>query len=129
MALIYRIKGFDSIWIFNVICYSMIGLLTYFISKKRSNNYVFSFLLTIMVIAFGATFISTRAQILSFIISILEKYYIGKFMEDGKFKNGLIIIIILSILLVNLHQATWIFFFVLFLPTLAKHFISLLLKN
>lgn len=128
MALVYRIKGFDSIWIFNVICYSIIGVLTYFFSKKRSNNYLFSFLLTIMTIAFGATFISPRAQILSFIIFILEKYFIDKFLENGKIKYG-ILIIILSTILVNIHLATWIFFFVLFLPSIAEHFISLFLKK
>lgn len=128
MALVYRIKGFDSIWLFDVICYSTIGLLTYFFSKKRSNNYVFSFLLTIMTIAFGATFISPRAQILSFIIFILEKYLIDKFLDEGKYKYGLLIIL-LSAILVNIHLATWIFFFVLFLPSIAEHFITLLLKR
>lgn len=127
-ALIYRINGFASIWFFNATCFSIIGILTYFLSKKRSNNYFFSFLLTIMIIAFGATFISPRAQIISFIFFILEKEFIDKFLETGNKKYS-ILIILLSILLVNIHLATWIFFFVLFLPSIAEHFITYILKK
>jgi len=126
--LLYKFKGFDALYIFNVICYSIIGILTYFISKKRTNNYLFSFILTIFVTTFLITFITTRAQIVSYIIFIIEKYFLDKFLEDGKKKNAFIIIL-MSLLLVNLHLATWIFFFILFLPPIASHYISFLLKK
>lgn len=128
ISILYKIKGFDALYIFNIICYSVIGLLSYFISKKRTNNYVFSFVLTIMVIGFLVPYITTRAQIISFIIFIIEKYCLDKYLENGSKKNALIIIL-MSLLLVNIHLATWIFFFVLFLPPIASHYLSLLLKK
>ena len=47
---------------------------------------------------------------------------------DGNKKYALIIIL-LSILLVNVHLATWIFFFILFLPPIANHYLTLIIKK
>lgn len=128
MSVLYKIRGFSAIYCLNIIFYSIIGILIYQISKERTKNYVFSFILTIMAIGFLSPFITARAQVISFIIFIIEKYFLDKFLENGKFKNA-IMIILMSLLLVNMHLATWIFFFVLFLPPIVSHYITLLIMK
>ncbi len=128
ISILYNFKGFPALYISNIFFYSIIGFLIYFISKQRTNNYLFSFVLTIIIIGFLTPFVTTRAQMISFIIFILEKYFLDKFLQDGKLKDALVIIL-LSILLINVHLATWIFFYVLFLPPIAGHYLSLLLKK
>ena len=128
MSILYKIKGFNAIYIFDMICFSIIGLLIYFISKKKTKNYLFSFLITIFSIGFLSPFISARAQVISYIIFILEKYFLDKYLNNGKLKN-VFILILLSILLVNVHLGTWIFFFILFLPPIVSHYITLFIKK
>jgi len=52
-------------------------------------------------------------------------FFIEKFIENRKIGYGLGLIII-SILIANLHVATWPFFFVLFLPYIAEYLISVI---
>ena len=128
MSIIFKLQGFNAIYVMNIVLYSTIGILIYYFSNQKTKNYLFSFILTIMTVGFMMAFITARAQIVSFIIFLLEKHFLDKLLEDGKVKNGLILIL-LSIILINIHLATWIFFFVLFLPPIASHYLSLLLKK
>ena len=105
IALIYNFFNFKGLYTLTIILYFIIGLLIYFFSKKRTKNYLFSFILTMIIICSLASFITIRAQIISFIIFLIEKYFLDKFISDGKKKDALIIIL-LSFILVNVHLAT-----------------------
>ncbi len=128
ISLLFKVGRFRLLYISNIVFYSFIGMMIYFISKRRSNNYLFSFVLTILTLGFLMPFIVTRAQLISFIIFILEKYFIDKFLETGD-KRDAFAIVLLSLILVNVHLATWIFFFILFLPSIASHYLTLLVKR
>ena len=126
--ILYRLGQFKALYISNIFFYCTIGILIYFATKKRSENYLFAFILTIVTLGFLMPFVQTRAQLVSFLIFIIEKENIDKFLENPRPKYALNIIL-LSLLLVNIHLATWIFFFVLFLPSIASHYLTLLIKK
>ena len=67
---------------------------------------------------------TARAQVVSYILFILELFFIEKFLSSSN-KKYLIAFPILSLLIVNMHCAVWIFFFLLFLPYICEYFISL----
>lgn len=127
-AIVYNFSNFKGLYILTIIFYFAIGLLIYFFSKERTKNYFFSFVLTLIIICSLAPFMTIRAQIISFIIFLLEKYFLDKFLLNGN-KKYAFIIILLSLILVNVHLATWIFFFVLFIPPIVNHYFTLIIKK
>jgi len=60
--------------------------------------------------------------------AFIENQDLIKFIENRKIIYGAILILI-SLLIANLHVATWPFFFVLFVPYLVEYFISLDIIN
>ena len=68
-------------------------------------------------------FIAARAQLVTFIIFVLELFFIEKFLENKKIGYA-IGLIILPILIANLHCAVWPFYFVLFLPYVGEYVIA-----
>ena len=78
----------------------------------------------IVVITIGSmyllkSYIAARAQLVTFILFTIFIYFIEKFLETRKIKYALGMITI-SLLVANMHVATWPFLFVLFLPYIAE---------
>ena len=70
-------------------------------------------------------YITARAQLVTFILFILQIFAIEKLIETKQKRYGLALIII-SILVANLHVAVWPFTFVLYLPYIAEYIIAIL---
>lgn len=120
--LIFNLTGFQGLYYTTIIIYIIIGLLLYFLNKNLSKNSFISGIFTIAALICLNSFITVRAQIVSYILFIIELFLIEKFMTTNKNKY-LICLPIISLLIVNMHCAVWPFFFILFLPPIAEQII------
>lgn len=122
---IYAIGGFKEIYIITCALSVILGISIFLVNSKLTKNKSISFIITIGAIYVLKPYIAARAQLVTFILFIWEIFFIEKFIENRKIGYGIGLIII-SVLIANLHVATWPFFFVLFLPYIAEYLISLI---
>lgn len=123
--LIYSISGFRGIYITTCILSAILGISIFIVNFKLTKNKSISFIVTIGALYMLQDYITARAQLVTFILFIWELFCIEKFIENRKIGYGISLIII-SLLIANLHVATWPFFFVLFLPYIAEYFMAVL---
>ena len=122
---IYAIGGFKGIYIITCALSVILGISIFLVNSKLTKNKSISFIITIGAIYVLKPYIAARAQLVTFILFIWEIFFIEKFIENRKIGYGIGLIII-SVLIANLHVATWPFFFVLLLPYIAEYLISLI---
>ncbi len=115
MYLIYLIGNWNGIYISTCVFVSILGVVIYFTNIKISNNYLSSFILTILTLFLLRNFIVPRAQLVTFILFAITIYCLEKITVDSSKKYG-IMLFILSLLIANLHCAVWPFFIILFFP-------------
>lgn len=120
--LIYNIGGHLGIYISTIVLAAILGIIIYCMNDKFTNNKPISFVLTIAAMYLLKNFIAARAQLFTFILFALEVLFIEGFLESGK-KRYAIGLIIIPILLANFHVAVFPFYFVLYLPYIAEYII------
>ncbi len=120
--LIYNIGGHLEIYISTIVLAAILGIIIYYMNDKFTNNKPISFVLTIAAMYLLKNFIAARAQLFTFILFALEVLFIEGFLESGK-KRYAIGLIIIPILLANFHVAVFPFYFVLYLPYIAEYII------
>lgn len=125
---IYSLFNFNGVFIFNLIIYSIFGCVVFFINNKRINNCLISFVVTLFVIIISSYAFGSRVQSITYILFLLEIYFLEKLYVDGKKKYALYLLII-SILIVNLHMPLWIFSLILFLPYIFEYLINKVLSK
>ena len=126
---IYNAYDWDGIYVSTIVFTAILGMSIYLLCNKLSkNNTVISFLGTMLAMYCLKPYITARAQLVTFILFVLTVYFIEKFLEKGK-KRYVIPLIIIPILIANLHVAVWPFYFVLYLPYIAEYILSLQLIN
>ncbi len=123
--LIYSIAGFKGIYITTCILSAVLGISIFLVTSRLTKVKSISFIITIGTLYVLQDYITARAQLVTFILFIWELFCIEKFIENRKAIYGILLIAI-SILIANLHTATWPFFFVLFLPYIAEYFIAII---
>ena len=123
VAKLYNLFDFHGIYIFVNCITSLIGLSLFYILIKQKNSKLLSFLLVLFTMYLTRSMYIARAHIISFFIFIWEYYFIEKLL-DTKQKRYIIILMILSILLANVHASVYPLFFVMFLPYLAEEICS-----
>lgn len=123
--LIYSIGGITGIYVSTCIFAIILGISIYKINSNLVQNKVISFLITLVAMYMLRDFITARAQLITFILFILQIYCIEKLINTSqkKYAVGLIVI---SILIANLHVAVWPFSFVLYLPYIVEYIVSIL---
>lgn len=121
--LVYGLAGFKGIYILTCILSAILGVSIFLVNSKLTKNKAVSFIVTIGSLYMLQSYIAARAQLVTFILFIWEIYCIEKFIENRKVWYGISLIII-SLLIANLHVATWPFFFVLFLPYIGEYIIA-----
>ena len=72
-------------------------------------------------------YIAARAQLVTFILFVLQIFFIEKLIQTKNKKYGIGLIAI-SIIIANLHVAVWPFMFVLYLPYIAEYIIAIILS-
>jgi len=125
---IYNFFGYTGLYISSIVLFFVLLFLIFKCSLKLTNCYIVSLVIGILCVLALANFATARAQLVSFILFILEIYFLEMFIknENKKYVIGLILI---PLLLCNIHVAVFPFYFILFLPYLAEGIISIILKK
>lgn len=119
------IGGFNAIYIATIILAMILGVLLYFVASKLCKNQLIAFLITFACIYLLQNFIAARAQLVTYILFVLQILFIEQFLETKK-KRYAVGLIIIPIIIANVHLAVWPFYFVLFLPYVAEYLIALI---
>lgn len=126
ITLIYNLNGWQSVYISTAIFASILGIAIYKVNKSLCKNQIISFFIAVGTMYLMKSYITARAQLVTYIIFILVLYFIEKFLEDPRKIRYGIGIILSSILVANLHVAVWPFIFVLSLPYIGEYIISII---
>lgn len=118
-AISIDVGGYATIYILTCLLATILGITLFKINKKICKNTIISFAITLLTIYSLKEYIAARAQLVTFILFALEIYFIESFLDTGK-KRYAIGLIIIPILMANLHLAVWWFYFVLYLPYIAE---------
>ncbi len=128
-GLIYDFAGgFTGIYIATVLLAMIMGILLYVTNKKISKNEIISFLMTMVQLYMLKSYICARAQLVTFSLFIITVLIIECFLEKPKWWHGAILVGI-SLLIANLHVATWPFYFVLYLPFIGEYIVSVIFEG
>ena len=126
--LIYNIAGFTSLYIFNIFCFITLITLIFYFNYKNNNSKFIALVFSILSIFTLSFYIATRAQVMSYLIFILEYIFITNYLKKANIKY-LIGLVLLSTLLCNMHVAVWPFFFIIFLPFIAEYLLAIIFKK
>ncbi len=123
--LIFSLFGYIGLYISSMVILFVILLLVFKTNKKITGNYMVSAFATFICGLAISGYVTARAQSISYILFVLEIYFIESFLKSGK-KRNLIGLILISLIICNIHVAVWPFYFILYLPYLAEYVISLI---
>lgn len=126
MNFIYKIGGWEGIYISTLVLASILGLVMYFTNVKMCKNHIIPFVLTIGALYLMKSYIAARAQLITFILFSLTVFFIERFLKNRKMGYAIGLILI-SLLIANLHVAVWPFYFVLFMPAIVEYLICVIL--
>ncbi len=125
---IYNVFSWDGIYASTIVFGALLGIFMYMVCNKLSKNSLFSLVGTLLGMYCLKPYIAARAQLVTFILFLITILCIEKFLDTGKKRYGILLILI-PILIANLHVAVWPFYFVLYLPYIAEYIISLDIIN
>ena len=126
--LLYHLFGYPGLYISSIIFLYIILLFVFKINIKNTNNYPMSALGVFLCALAISSFVTARAQLISFILFATEIYFIESFLKNGN-KRYLIGLLLISLILCNIHVAVWPFYFILYLPYLAEYLVSIICKK
>lgn len=126
--LIYNVFGFIGIYISSIILGIVLGLSIYFVASKISKNNLISFFMTLLIMFLGRSFITARAQLVTFILFVWTIYFIEMFLNTKKKRYALGLILI-PIAVANVHAAVFPFYFILYLPYIGEYIVALLAEK
>ena len=127
MSLLFDfLGGWTAIYVSTMTLSCALGILLYFTLKKVTKNSLISFIIALGQMYLMGNYIAARAQLVTFVLFVLTVLLIEKFLESGK-KRYAIGLIIIPILIANFHSAVWPFYFVLFMPYIGEYIIRLII--
>lgn len=121
--LVYMIGGYNGIYISSIVLFLILLGLVFKTNRKITGNYSVAAFATLICALAVSGFATARAQLASFLVFVLEIYFIEMFLKNGK-KRYLGGLLLLSLILCNIHVAVWPFYFILYLPYLTEYGIS-----
>ena len=81
---IYDFGGFNALYISNIIVFIVISLIFYFMNLKQNKSYFLSLLFSIITVIMLARFIAMRAQLITYLLFLLEILFIERLLKTGK---------------------------------------------
>lgn len=117
--IIHKYFSFTGLYALTLLFSIFISIATYKLCMLLSNE---SKVISISIVLISTAimmlvFAVPRPQIFSYLIFILEIMFLEKHLKTNRYKY-IVFIVLLSIILINLHAALWVFFFLLFIPYL-----------
>lgn len=125
---IYDIGGFEGLYISTIIIFILIGITFYFTSLKHNKSYFLSLLFSILAIIMLARFVTARAQLITYLLFVVEIFLIEQLLKKGQ-KKYIFALMLICLLVANLHAAVWPFYFILMLPYLFEYLIAAIMKK
>ena len=125
MYIIYDTSGFFGIYVSTMVFASILGIVIFTLSYKKSKDGVISTALTIFAIYTMRDFIAARSQLVTFILFGLEILWIEDFLETRK-KRYAIGLVLIALAIANLHCAVFPFYFILYMPYVAEFLLEVL---
>jgi len=114
-----------GIYLSTVILSALLGVALYITNTKVNKKPLFSFVFTIGIMFLMGDFIAARAQLVTFILFILEILFVECFLETKK-KRYILGLMLIALLIANMHAAVFYFFFILLMPYIAEYLIIVL---
>ena len=122
--LVYAISGNywgTGLYISTIVLSVVLGISLYKTSLKLSkDNRVVSFVVTLFALYLMKSYIAARAQLVTFILFVLEILFIEKLLETNKKRYGFVLLLI-AFLIVQFHCAVFPMFFVFAAPYIAEY--------
>ncbi|MDR1764204.1 MAG: hypothetical protein LBR64_09710 [Dysgonamonadaceae bacterium] len=126
LGFLYNLGGFSAVCISTIVICCVLGIVIYFVNVSLSGNRAVSmFVALFIILLLGRDYITARAQLASYILFLLEYYFIEKYLS-GKSLRYAVGLVLIAVALANIHIAVWPFFFVLFLPYFGEYFVAAL---
>ena len=122
---LYDLGGLNALYVTNIIVFIAIGVSFLLINLKQNKSYFLSLLFTILAVIMLARFVTMRAQLITYLLFLLEIFFIERLIKKGS-KGYIIGMFIISILIANLHAAVWPMYFILMLPYLFEYLVSII---
>ena len=123
MYLVFMLGGFNGLYISTIVLTMVLGIIMYLTNAKLTKNTVIPFFTTILMLFVGRMFFTARAQLITFILFVLEIYYIERFLETKK-KRFAVGLLLIPVAIANIHAAVFPFYFILYMPYIAEYAIS-----
>jgi len=121
--IIYNFFGYTGIYISSILLLLLLLLIVFKTNIKNCNNISIAAFGTFICALSISSFVTARAQLVSFILFALQICFIEMFLKQNK-KKYLCGLLLISLMLCNIHVAVWPFYFILYLPYLAEYLIS-----
>ena len=122
---LYDLGGLNALYVTNIIVFIAIGVSFLLINLKQNKSYFLSLLFTILAVIMLARFVTMRAQLITYLLFLLEIFFIERLIKKGS-KGYIIGLFLISILIANLHAAVWPMYFILMLPYLFEYLVSII---
>ena len=121
--IIYKYLGEIGLRLLSVLILFLITVVVHKLCMLISNNkfYLSSIITFIITVSLSILFIVSRPQIFTYLILILELYFLELYIKNNN-KKYLYPLPILSLLLINLHASMWFMLFLFMLPYLIDSF-------
>lgn len=119
VAGIYNIFGFTGLYIFTLVIAELIALTLFTTISKKGGNKIVAFAVTLFAMVTLSSYITCRAQIVSYLLFALEMYSIQKLMETGQ-KRYSVYLIAISYLILCFHSSVWLAYFFFYIPYIVE---------
>ena len=128
IANIYKFFGFSGIYLFVLIVSIGIAITLFTIFSKNKFNKVVSLAVVCFTMVFCSNYLRGRAQIISYLLFILEFYFIEKLVKNNNKKDSICLVII-SYLILCFHSSVWLVYFLIYIPFIVEHILVKLKVN
>lgn len=123
--LIYNVSGFNGLYLGVCILSSIAMIIFYMFLRKKNVNWITALAGTLIsAYLLKNNLFTDRAQIASYMLFLIEIYFIESFLENKK-KRNIFGIFLISVIIANIHAAVWPFMFVLVVPYIAEYFFAI----
>ena len=111
--LLFKSFGYMGIYISSIVLFLILLFIVFKTNFKMCHSNLMAAFITFICALSISSFVTARAQLVSFILFAAEIYFIESFLKNGK-KKYLAGLLLISLLLCNIHVAVWPVYFILY---------------
>ena len=126
--LLYKNFGYMGLYVSSIVLFIILLFIVFKISYKMTSSNLMAAFVSFICALSVSSFVTARAQLVSFVLFTAQIFFIESFLKNGK-KKYLVGLLLISLALCNMHVAVWPFYFILYLPYLVEYLISHICKK